>query len=893
MPSGPSQPSEPSQPSRGTPPGDAPDASASGQDHVRKAATADITIAQLYQEALIGALKLVGGDGGELAMLDPVRNGMVVRARYRGSHPSASSSGSGFGAPARSSQPLAYSSARFDPSRTPASQPSQQPSEIGEQPTVLLAAVPTVRVYHQNEGFIGAVWRNADVLAVRGEEFRVLAHGTGAPGAEASWHVGVPIFRSGTLDSIPPVGGTADIIGVLAVYSEGSRGFSVREVEMLRLHADRISRELRIAELARQSQSQGELLEVLRSGGQDLPALYQRIRDLVRHQIDAPSFALALYLPHTDEVALEVAERDGSPTPRMRVRAARLPAWWNAVCAGQTVRNASAEERAAHPEFSRLGWGGDAPVASLLAAPLITGTSFLGALVAASPRPEVYGPEQAQLFEAVARASAIVLENGRLTDETRHAAASNLQRAHQMAVLNNAALTINASLDLTMTVQALADQAAHLTTAEFCVVFLLNKERTELVRNASNRRVDPEVEQQQSPLAVPLTWHDIGPILRSGQFTVLDHLEQDWQEDSGVGQRLRDYHIYSGLLVPISHRTEASGVRGASGEADVPQEQDELLGALFAYTPNQRHHFSPTEIGLLQGLASQAGAAISNAGLYENLKEAKERLEEVDRLKNDFILTISHEFRTPLTTINGYISLITRHGQKLEPEKLNQFGSEIQMATDKLAGMIGMLADASMLEERELDVRIEPVNLRSMAQRAIAGLTEDIKGRVSLDIPADTWVLADAERLPMVISNLLTNAGKYAPGSPYRLAVRREQREQLQHKGQLQGRKEADGKDARNNETVLRAAHAHEYWLVMHVLDSGPGVAAEDRERIFDRFVRTPQSLTTPVRGTGLGLWICREYIEAMGGNIWVESTPGRGSDFQFCLPEVAPPHTS
>jgi signal transduction histidine kinase len=150
-------------------------------------------------------------------------------------------------------------------------------------------------------------------------------------------------------------------------------------------------------------------------------------------------------------------------------------------------------------------------------------------------------------------------------------------------------------------------------------------------------------------------------------------------------------------------------------------------------------------------------------------------------------------------------------------------------------------------------------------------------------------VLADAERLPMVISNLLTNAGKYAPGSPYRLVVRRERREQLQQKRHLLGRKEADGKDARNNATVLRAAGAHEQWLVTHVIDSGPGVATEETERIFGRFVRSQQSLTTPVRGTGLGLWICREYIEAMGGNIWVDSTLGQGADFQFCLPETAP----
>jgi signal transduction histidine kinase len=869
---------------------------ASGREHALPGdAFSDIDIARLYQDALVGALKLVGADGGELAMLDPMRRGMVVRARLRG-EPGASGSGSAFGAPARSSQPLAYSSAssaRYDPSRAPAQQPTADDPEIGEQPTVLLAAVPTARIYHQNEGLVGAVWQRADVIVVRGEEFRVLAHGTGAPGAEAHWHAGVPIYRPGTLDLVPPIGGTGDIIGVLAVYSDASRGFSGRDIEALRLHADRVSRHLRIAELARQSQSQSDLLEVLWSNTQDLPALYQRIRDLVRHLVDAPSFGLVLYSSQTKEVILEVAERDGSTIAPPSRRAVILPAWWNAVSAGQMVRNASAEERAAHPEFSQLGWGSDMPVASLLAAPLICGPTFLGALVVASPHAEAYTPEQVRLFEAIARAGAVVLENVRLANETRDTAARNLQKAHQMAVLNNAALTINASLDLGTTIQALADQASHLATAEICSVFLLNEARTHLVMSATSRPRDPEA-QAQAPTQVPLSWHDVGQILKSGQFTVMDHLDEDWNDASIIGGLLKDNQVYSGLLVPIAHRAADSRQPGTSGtfSNEGPQERDELLGALFVFTPGQRRHFWPTEIGLLQGLASQAGAAISNARLYQNLKDAKERLEEVDKLKNDFILTISHEFRTPLTTINGYISLITRHGEKLEPEKLNQFGIEIQLATDKLAGMIGMLADASMMEERELDVHIEPVSLRTMAERAIAGLTEDLKGRISLDIPADMWVLADAERLPMVISNLLTNAGKYAPGSPYRLAVRRERREQLQQKGKLVGRKEADGKDARNSETVARSARAHERWLVAHVIDSGPGVANDEVDRIFDRFVRTPQSLTTPVRGTGLGLWICREYIEAMGGNIWVESTIGRGSDFQFCLPEAAPPPT-
>ncbi|HEU5347711.1 MAG TPA: hypothetical protein VFU63_03765, partial [Ktedonobacterales bacterium] len=159
-----------------TPPGESHGSDASGTSGREQAhlsdATADIDIARLYQEALVGALKLVGADGGELAMLDPVRKGMVVRARVRFGHPGVSGSSSAFGAPARSSQPLSYSSTRYDPSRVSAPHPAAGEQEIGEQPTVLLAAVPTARVYRQNEGLIGIVWHRADVTVMRGEELR-------------------------------------------------------------------------------------------------------------------------------------------------------------------------------------------------------------------------------------------------------------------------------------------------------------------------------------------------------------------------------------------------------------------------------------------------------------------------------------------------------------------------------------------------------------------------------------------------------------------------------------------------------------------------------------------------------------------------------------------------
>jgi signal transduction histidine kinase len=83
-------------------------------------------------------------------------------------------------------------------------------------------------------------------------------------------------------------------------------------------------------------------------------------------------------------------------------------------------------------------------------------------------------------------------------------------------------------------------------------------------------------------------------------------------------------------------------------------------------------------------------------------------------------------------------------------------------------------------------------------------------------------------------------------------------------------------------------AAAGERWVVMVVQDTGPGIPREEQDKLFQKFVRLPRSLTTAVRGTGLGLWICAEYIHAMGGKIWVESEMGQGARFLFCLPAAA-----
>ncbi|MBF6589353.1 MAG: GAF domain-containing protein [Ktedonobacterales bacterium] len=849
-----------------------------------------ISMADFFAEALDGALALVHADGGELATLDSARQVLVLRARAR--HPRLSASLGSMGASGRPSQPVHPSLLSAAPGAshsgilrdaTAAVNRMDLPAEheIEQQSTILLPAALGVRTYRFGEGLIGGTWQRREPITWSGEEYRAQGRGASAapaPGADAPWHLGVPIFRPGPLGASQT---EAEVIGVIAVFNRDPQWpFSKSDIALLTLHADRVARSMRMAELARQNESRGELLEVLRTAGgsaPNLPALYPRVREVVRHLVDAPSFAVLLLhqptgvvrQPSDPEARFELAERDGKPVMAEPRPASRLPAWWHEVGAGRCVRVSAPEERAATANLMTLGWGDDrhTPVHSLLAAPLMSGSQVLGAIVAGSPNPDAYAPEHQRLIETVAHAAAIIIENAQLSQSRERARQLAEEKATNLAVLNNAVLTLNASLDLDATLCATSEQAVRLTSAQACAVFLLDPQDKYLVWQTPkpNGTTVTGTPGPAREVRIPLSWHGLDRAMASQQFLVLDKLEDEWHDRSSVGKWLADWQITSCLVLPMERpdHTQDQPV-----DRDQRQPSVSHLGVLLVFTPGRRQPFSPAETGLLHSLASQAAIAISNAKLYEDLKT-------LDRLKDDFILTVSHEFRTPLTTINGYVSLIGRHADRLDKARLEQYGHEIRMATDQLAGMIATLADVNRMDSAPLHLEPVPVEARAAAEKAVATCPPESKERVTNEVPDNLWVNADAERLPTVFSNLVSNALKYGSESaPCRITARTETREALLG----QGRK------------LPHAAAAHARWAVLGVRDFGAGIAQEDQHRLFHKFVRLPQTLTTSVRGTGLGLWICKQYITAMGGDIWVESGAGHGAHFQFCLPIVSPP---
>ncbi|MEO7001153.1 MAG: GAF domain-containing protein [Ktedonobacterales bacterium] len=843
----------------------------------------------IYAEALDGALSLVRADGGELFTLDSTGQAMVSRIRYtrpRIASPLNSTFGSALGplgAPSRPSQPMrpttGASSGRSVPGQpAPRSQPAyplagrsipspipNEADDIEAQSTQVLAASALARAYQPGEGLVGYTWHRAEPALMSGEQVRQLPRGNAPPDFDAPWHLALPIYRPSTLTSLHP---QTEVIGILTVYNRDPLwSFATRDIELLALHADRVARALQLSAVEQKFASKAEMLDALRELGHTFKTpqdFYRHVREIVGRLLDAPSFAVVRYYPQHDpqhdEAAYEYAELGHTVVAPRRLSANQLPAWWRVAQGGQTLCISTAADRAANPEYLTLGWVEDQRAQSLLAAPMIVGSQLVGALVVASPRSNAYTPDLAAAFESIAMAVAMAVENARLSEETQHATHQAREQRQLFSAYSNAAMTLNASLDVDATLQSLAEQASLFTAARVCGVFLLNEDQDTLVGAASYPRSD-ELPAPIVGARIPLSWDLLRYALNSQTYVVLKDLDDEWRDNTGQGHFLAQHAIRSFLALPVAD----AGQQG----------QQQLLGALLVFTPNQHRLFSPDEIGPLQGLAGQAAIAIANARLYQRLEHAFEQQKELDRLKDEFILTVSHEFRTPLTAIEGYVTLIDRHGQKLDQAKLSQFASEIHQATKQLAGMISTLADANRMSDHPLQLTLRPVNLRAAAEKAVATQAEELRKRIEIKIAPDHWALADEERLPLVFSNLITNAVKYAPeGFPYVISAQTEARAALA----ASGRPHAMG------------GQAPDRWLAVGVQDRGPGISSDDQAKLFQKFVRLTQSLTTSVRGTGLGLWICRQYLDAMGGDIWVESELARGATFRFSLPQ-APAH--
>ncbi len=296
-----------------------------------------------------------------------------------------------------------------------------------------------------------------------------------------------------------------------------------------------------------------------------------------------------------------------------------------------------------------------------------------------------------------------------------------------------------------------------------------------------------------------------------------------------------------------------------------------ILGYVGADRGAQR--CSQEDLELLITLASHIAVAIDNAQAYHQLEKltltlerrvqertqelqtANEKLQELDRLKSAFVSIASHELRTPMTSIKGYVENMLEGLTGILSEKQAHYLGRVKHNVERLTRLINQLLDLSRLDARVLELVLEPLSVhevvtevidsfRPLAQEKSLTLTERHAG----ELPP---ILADRDKLNQILTNLIQNAVKFTPTG---------------------------------GEVLVESQVRKDGLVQTCVSDTGCGIPPHELDKVFERFFRG-ESAPAEARGTGLGLTITKSLIEMHGGRIWVESVIGKGSRFFFTMP--------
>ncbi len=241
-------------------------------------------------------------------------------------------------------------------------------------------------------------------------------------------------------------------------------------------------------------------------------------------------------------------------------------------------------------------------------------------------------------------------------------------------------------------------------------------------------------------------------------------------------------------------------------------------------------------------------------GLVAALRDIS-REAEVERLKNEFISTVSHELRTPMTSIKGYTDLLFLGMAGGLTDAQRSFLRIIKSNADRLTALVNDILDISRIETGRMRLTISALDLGQIISQVVASFQGQYRDKdlalVWEDPRGLPEIRGDEARVTQVLSNLLANAWQYSP----------------------------------EGGTVAVSVHHEDGFLRTDVSDTGIGIAPDDIGRIFDRFYRADHPIVQEAGGTGLGLSIVKMFVEMLGGAIWVESEPGKGTTFSFTLP--------
>jgi signal transduction histidine kinase len=629
-----------------------------------------------------------------------------------------------------------------------------------------------------------------------------------------------------------PLNAGADTLGAIhTYYRDPAYKIRARQQQLFTVFADRTATALERIDTNKRLQERAQQLEIMNevtfslAATKELDPLLELILDKAIELLDTEAGTFMISREENGELEFRVARGPSSGGLVGR----RLPLGAGlAGTAAQTGR-AIISNRVQEDErwFSAVDAGSDFNSQSILTVPLVRQTTVLGVLQVINKRNGIeFSLEDQSLLTAFAGQAVVAMENARLLAQTDEALQKSVD---ELSLLQQLDRDLSTTLDL--------DHVLNLTLSRMLSIYQGVAGSIVLVNEAREvyRVVAQGYDETFDESKIGADKGLIGQVIHSGQPHNAPNVHEEPRYIAA------NFNTHSQMTLPFINKQELIGVIAIESDVIGKYSEDDLQTAVR--------------------ITNHAAAAIANAILYDKVNEA-------NQAKSEFVSMVSHELKTPMTSLRGYTDLLLSGMTGDLTEQQRNFLEIMAANIRRMSQQIQDLTDISRIETGVLHIELSPtsfVNVVNETMQTVKGLCDEKGIRVHLQMPDELPpIMADKGRMVQVLTNLLSNACKYSPPD-------------TDVNVSFMPRMVADEETGEMQAMV---------WCC--VKDNGYGISEPDLERLFTKFFRSEDPNIRQAKGTGLGLSITKGIIELHGGEIWVESKLGEGTAFQFTIPQAA-----